>query len=166
MPKFDSKAESQSFELLDGDYRFEIVAVDSAISQGNKTRGSDVREVKLKFFKDANFTQPAAQWMEDFIYHYSTEWKCSVFARCVGKHLADGAEFDIDASWIGHRGWATCKPEEDRDKTKIDTATNKVRRYNRVRVFITNKEKIAARVIAPTPADDVELGPDGKPLPF
>jgi len=113
MPKFDSKVENISLEMLKGDYPFEIVAVDNAISQGAKTRGSDTREVKLEFYKDNTFAQRVAQWTETFIYHDSTEWKCSLFAKCVGMTFQDGVEFDIDSSWVGRRGWATCKPEGD-----------------------------------------------------
>lgn len=154
MPKFDSKAESQSCEILDGDFRFEIVAVDNAISKGAKTRGSDTREVKLKFFKDAEFAKPAAQWTETFIAHESTDWKYSVFAKCVKVELQDGLEFDIDATWIGRRGWATCKKEADQANATKPVADHKF--YNRVRGFITNKERLAPNVAAkqPTNPDD------------
>jgi hypothetical protein len=154
MPKFDSKAESVSFELINGDYPFEIVAVDNAISQGEKTRGCDVREVKLKFYQDATFTKPLAQWTEDFIAADNCIWKWSVFAKCIGNMLVDGEEFDIDHSWIGRRGWATCKPEEDKDKTKIDAQTGRVKRYNRVAVFITNKGMLPPNVKAATEEKD------------
>jgi hypothetical protein len=143
MPKFDSKAENQVFELLSGEYPFEIVAVDNAISKGAKTAGCDVREVKLKFYKDKTFTTPLAQWTEDFIAYETSEWKWSLLAKCVGVELKDGEDFDITSAWIGRRGWAMCKPEEDKDKTKIDASTGRTRRYNRVFQFIVNKEKLA-----------------------
>lgn len=167
MPKFDSKkAETPVFELLNGEYPFEIVAVDSGISQGAKTKGSDTREVKIKFFKDKSFAEPKAQWTENFIYHADTEWKVFVFSKCVGFTPRDGDEIDIDPSWIGRRGWAKCEPEKDKDETKKDD-NGQVRRYNRVRVFITNKEQLAPNPeAAKAAAENTELGPDGKPLPF
>lgn len=169
MPKFDSKkAETPVFELLNGDYPFEIVAVDNAISKGAKTNGSDIREVKLKFFADKTFTTPRAQWTEDFIYHDSTEWKVFVFSKCVGLEPKDGEEIDISESWIGMRGWATCRPKETSNKENIDPATGKTKRFNEVLAFITNKEKLPRNpaVVAAPVGEDVELGPDGKPLPF
>jgi len=163
MPVFDSKkAETPIFEVISGDFPFEIVAVDSSISQGGKTRGSDVRDVKLKFYKDATFTQPVAQWTEDFINADNCLWKWFVFSKCVGFEFADGHEFDIDGSWIGRRGWATCKPQETNRKDDIDASTGRPKRYNRVAVFITNKGKLPPNL--PTefaPSSD----PDEK-LPF
>ncbi len=149
MPKFDSKAEQATWQLLDGDYPFEIIAVDTAISKGAKTRGADVREVKLKFYADATFTKPMAQWTEDFIDAENCVWKWSVFAKCVGFVLIDGQDFDIDESWIGLRGWATCKPQASQ--------TDKDKKYNRVAVFITNKGKLE-RVAAPAkPVEDEDI---------
>lgn len=140
MPKFDSKAQQVSNEQLKGDYRFEVVAVDTGISQGAKTRGSDVREVKLKFFADEAFTKPVAQWTEDFINYETSLWKWSVFAKCVGVKLTDGEEFDIDASFIGKRGWATCEPKASQSDPS--------KKYNRVVAFITTKQ------IAPAVVDE------------
>lgn len=157
MPKFDSKAESQTFEHITGDYPFEVVAVDNEISQGAKTRGSDTREVKLKFFKDATFAAGVAQWTETFIYHDSTEWKCSVFAKCVGKVLTDGEDFDIDASWIGLRGWASCRPEVPSNEKSKPLAEQK--KYNRVQAFLTNKGQLPrnANAAPAKPAEDDDI---------
>ncbi len=150
MPKFDSKAESQAWQLLDGDYPFEIVAVDSGISTGQKTRGSETREVKLKVYQDATFAKPLAQWTEEFINFETSVWKWSVFAKCVGMVFGDGDEFDITPTWCGRRGWATCKPQADRnDATK---------KYNRVAVFLTNKGQLAPVVKVAEKEDE--------PLPF
>lgn len=152
MPKFDSKkAETPVFEVLNGDYPFEIIAVDNGVSTGSKTRGCDTREVKLKFYADKTFTTPKAQWTEDFINHDNCLWKWFVFSKCVGLELADGEEFDIDEKWIGRRGWATCKPEADRNDAS--------KKYNRVAVFITNKEKLPRNVEVAPVADDDDLPP-------
>jgi hypothetical protein len=161
MPKFDSKkAETPIYELLTGDFPFEIVAVDNAIQNGSgKTRGSDVRECKLKFFKDKTFTQPVAQWTENFIAHESTEWKYFVFSKCVGLEFKDGEEFDIDSSWIGRRGWAQCRPEATTNQANIDPETVKPKRFNRVAVFITNKEKLAPNPQAKPVVEDEDLPP-------
>ena len=150
MPKFDSKAESQVFEHITGDYPFEIAAVDQGISTGAKTRGSETREVKLKFYTDATFTKPIAQWTEDFINSENCIWKWSVFAKCVGITLNDGEEFDITESWIGRRGWASCKPQASQ--------TDTTKKYNRVVAFLTNKGALTASKPAPAPAaveDDI-----------
>lgn len=151
MPKFDSKAEQSPWQLLDGDYPFQIVAVDSGISQGAKTRGSDTREVKLKFFADKTFTKAIAQWTEEFINYETSVWKWSVFAKCVGLDFADGEEFDITERWIGRRGIATCKPNADRNDAS--------KKYNRVAVFITNAEKLP-----PAPAEAVKVEDDDIPF--
>lgn len=147
MPKFNSKAENVVHEFLSGEYPFEIMAVDNAISQGNKTRGSDTREVKLKFFKDATFAVPVAQWTETFIYHETTEWKCELFAKCVGftDPAQDGTEFDIDGSWVGRRGWAKCQPETPREE--LSKPVNERKKYNRVQIFIANH----AQALSPNP---------------
>jgi hypothetical protein len=160
MPVFDSKkAETPIYELLTGDYPFEIVAVDNVISQGAKTRGSDVRDVKLKFYCDKTFAQPAAQWTESFIAHESTEWKYFVFSKCVGFEFKDGENFDITAEWIGRRGWATCRPQSTSNKENIDPATGKPKQFNSVLAFITNKEKLAPNAQAVKPKEEDDLPP-------
>lgn len=145
--KFDAKAESIQFELLpNGDYPFEIVAVDVGISTGRKTGGSDIVEMKVSFFADATFTKKRAQWTEDLIFHPSCAWKVSVFTKCAnmlldGKTPPDGAELDYSAdTMIGLRGWATVGFDihsEDKNKPVIEQ-----RRYNKVVVWLTNKEKL------------------------
>jgi hypothetical protein len=137
MPKFDSKAENVAFEVISGDYPFEIVAVDNSISKGDKTRGSDVREVKLKFYSDATFAKPLAQWTEDFINYETSQWKWSLLAKCVGFELTDGQEFDIDQAWIGRRGWASCSPHTP--PTEAAKPVGERKKYNRVSAFLTNK---------------------------
>lgn len=152
MPKFDSQAEAPIYQLLDGDYPFEVVAVDNGISTGAKTRGSEVREVKLKFFTDTTFTKPMAQWTEDFINFETSLWKWSTFAKCVGAPLVHGEDFDITAAWIGLRGWATCRPHlPESEKTK---KAEEQKRYNRVAAFITNKGKLERAPVAQTPPED------------
>jgi hypothetical protein len=166
MPKttFNDPQPPPPREKLSGDYPFQVVAFEKSISQGAKTRGSDVVTLKLRFFRDATFSESASQWEEDFIFHPSCEWKLMQFLLAanfrVGIRLIEkGDEIEIEEhNTIGLRGWATCKPEEDRDKGKIDDATGKVKTYNRVVAYITNKPKLAKHVdldAPPVPEDDV-----------
>jgi hypothetical protein len=165
--KFDAKAESTQFEMIpDGDYPFEVMACDFSISTGNKTAGSEVMEVKVRFFKDSTFTKPMAQWTESLIFHPSCDWKISVFTKCAnmlvdGQLPADGAEIDYTAeAVVGLRGWATVrnKPStQDKDK-----------RWNYVAAWLTTKEKLARRELHPdeTPAGVPAGGDDEGKLPF
>ncbi|HYG22748.1 MAG TPA: hypothetical protein VEH04_08205 [Verrucomicrobiae bacterium] len=148
--KFDSKAEFTQFEMLpDGDYPFEIVAVDFALSTGNKTNGSETMECKVAFFRDKAFEKKAAQWTETFIFHPSTEWKLSVFTKCAnmlvnGKVPADGEEIEYtEATVKGLRGWASVR-------NKAGTQ-DKEKRFNYVAAWITNKEKLPRNTPAPIP---------------
>jgi hypothetical protein len=149
MPIFDPKADTPTWQSLNGEYPFEIIAVDSGLSNGTKTNGSDSREVKLKFYENDKFEKPIAQWTETFIDHESTAWKYSVFAKCVGLEFASGQSFDIDAAWIGRRGWANCKPQADRN----DAA----KQYNRVAQFLTNKGRLSVAAVIPAATGDDDL---------
>jgi hypothetical protein len=139
-------------ELLKGDYPFEVVGFDTCLCPfGKEEKGSDMVELKLKFYRDEKFTTPLAQWTEKLVLHPKWEWKLHQFNVCAnvqvnGRLITPGDEFDYNEnSCIGLRGWATCAPEDDHNK-KIDDRTNKVKQYNRVRVFITNKPKLAKHV--------------------
>lgn len=160
--KFDAKAESLQFELLpDGDYPFEVVAVDFSISKGRATAGSDVVELKLRFFSDKTFTKRRAQWTEDLIFHENCAWKVSVFTKCTnilvdGKVPPDGAELDYsESTMMGLRGWATVRTEEYEKNGQRKKA-------NRVASFLTDREKLPRN----TPPEDDGFGEatDGKPF--
>lgn len=159
MPKasFDSKAESTQFETLpDGDYPFEIIAADFALSNGPKTNGSETMELKVAFFRDGKFEKKIAQWTETFIFHRSTEWKLSVFTKCAnmlvdGKQPDHGLEVEYTAQTVlGLRGWATVRSKPGKnDPTKS---------FNYVAAWLTNKEKLdRAAVIQPQPGEDSDI---------
>ena len=125
MPTFDPNAEQPTYELLNGDYPFEIVKIEEKISKGVKTSGCAVREVTLEFFRDESFQSKVA----------SVPVQANV-------------AFDVDNGWIGYRGWAHVSPEPD-SKGKKDDRGN-VLNWNRVRSYIVGKA-LAPR---PQPADD------------
>jgi hypothetical protein len=162
--KFDAKAESTAFELLpDGDYPFEVVAYDTSISTGAKTSGSEQMEIKVAFFADETFAKKRAQWTETLIFHPSSLWKLSVFAKCTDMRLPDGTvpgdgvdlEFS-EATVVGLRGWASVR-------SKASTK-DPAKRFNHVAVWLTTKPKLARREI---PAEEMPVDePSGKGLPF
>jgi hypothetical protein len=149
-------------ELLKGDYPFEVVGYSSSYCNwetreakdrfGYSEKGKDQIELKLKFFKDEKFDTPLALWTERFVFH--PHWDEKVFSfnlstnlQVNGRLVQKGDEIEYDENTcMGLRGWATCAPREDRDKTKIDDRTGKVKQYNSVAVFITNKPKLAKHV--------------------
>lgn len=150
MPKASfAKPEQPLFEQITGDYPFEVVGFDVTISQGNKTRGSSQMELKLKFFKDATFEQPVAQWTETLIFHPDTIWRVNQFALCAnvqvnGRIIQEGDDVDytdsepepgcVAVNPIGLRGWAKCLPRQGiKDPTK---------KFNSVQIFYTDKPKL------------------------
>jgi hypothetical protein len=147
MPKASFQTpEPPLFEKLKGKYPFEVVGFDQSISKGGKTGGSEVMELKVKFFKDATFTQPIAQWTEKLIFHESTQWKVNQFAVCAnlqfnGRPVQPGDDVDYNEhTTVGLRGWALCEPEVSKDQ-KNEDGTPKT--YNRVQVWLTNEPKLA-----------------------
>ena len=62
MPTFDPNAEQPTYELLNGDYPFEIVKVEEKISKGVQTSGCAVREVTLASVKDSLIDHPSCDW--------------------------------------------------------------------------------------------------------
>ena len=152
MPKhtFDSKSAENlpEFKLLPpGDYCFEVVSIGNSLSTGAKTRGSDVVELKLAIYADATFSTKLAQWTEDLIFHSSIAWKINQFTKCAnmmvdGKSVGDGDEVDYsEETLIGLRGWVTVHTE--------DGYTDKTKKYSRVKVWLTNKEKLPRNTPAP-----------------
>ena len=148
MPTFDPNAEQPTYELLNGDYPFEIVKVEEKISKGVKTSGCAVREVTLEFFRDESFQSKVASVKDSLIDHPSCDWKFSVLAKSVHFPVQANVAFDVDNGWIGYRGWAHVSPEPD-SKGKKDDRGN-VLNWNRVRSYIVGKA-LAPR---PQPTDD------------
>jgi hypothetical protein len=162
MPKTTFKTpEPPLNERLNGDYPFEVVGVEFGIStSAGKTRGSETMELKLKFYRDATFAQPVALWTETLYFHESCDWKVHQFMVAAnlqfdGRLVKPGDEVEFtDHTVIGLRGWATCAPEKD---TRGNTdESGKVKEYNRVRAFITNKPKLDKHVAV---ADGTEDSP-------
>ncbi len=161
--KHNTPTDAPRNEILTGDYPFEVVGFDCGLCPfGKEEKSSEMVELKLKFFADKTFSKPLAEWTERIVLHSKWEWKLHQFNAAAnvqvdGRPIQVGDEFDYNEhSCVGLRGWAKCEPENDKDKTKIDDRTGQVKRYNRVAVFITNKEKLAKRVDVgePTPAGD------------
>lgn len=123
-----------------GDYIFEVIGVETGISAGEKTRGSRIIKLKL------NLEPSGVHGYETLILAKNTQWRVDTFVRCTGLEcpigqcpdgFKDGEEYKL----IGLRGWATFNIEE-----------NKGKKYNRVVVWLTNKEKLQ-RKPWPNPAD-------------
>jgi hypothetical protein len=162
MPKTTFKTpEPPLNERLNGDYPFEVVGCDFGISTSKgKTNGSETMELKLKFFRDATFAQPLAQWTETLYFHESCDWKVHQFMLAANLQVngrlvqkGDDVEF-TEYLVIGLRGWATCLPEKDKSNATDDAG--RVKEYNRVRAFITNKQKLDKHV---TVGDGTEDSP-------
>ena len=147
MPKYDPTATAPTYEILSGDFPFEIVGVAKGISAGPKTNGSDCHDIKLQFYADATFTKPVSKFDEGLIDHPSCAWKYSVIAKCVGLQVPPGSDLAPDESWLGYRGWAKCEPKPGLKDPKKE--------WNSVLIFYTDKPKIAPRVIEKKSEEDV-----------
>jgi hypothetical protein len=152
--KFDKPTDAPQNELLTGDYPFQIVSVDfslckwetkdSAKEFGHSEKGCDQMELKIAVFKDTTFTQKLAQWTEYIVFHPKWAWKLHQFTASThmqhdGRDAQPGDEINYDESTvIGLRGWVKLKPEQDRN--------DKEKRYNRVWVWLSDKEKLPRHV--------------------
>ena len=156
MPTFNPKAEQPTYELLTGNYPFEIVKVENKISKGPRTNGCDTREITLDFYRDDSFSEKVASIRDTLIEHESCDWKFSVLAKCVHFLVAEGEAFDIAEDWYGYRGWAHCAPEAD--KVKKDE-NGKPMMWNRIRAYIATKNALTPRIL-PTASetDDAAFG--------
>lgn len=142
MPTFN---DSQNIPpLLDpGDYVFKVVAFECKLSQGTKTRGSDVFELELAI-------EPTGKIVyERLIDHPSCNWKIDVFLKSAGIVLAKGQSFEFrkdmaesnNVPWVnplGLRGW--CRLGH---KTLPASGTYPERTVNEVTVFYTDKAKLS-----------------------
>lgn len=143
MPAFDPKAEAPTYELLTGDYPFEIVNVENKMSGGTKTNGCQARELTLFVYRDETFREKIAKVQDTLIDHESCNWKYSVLAKCVDSQLQPGVNFDITPDWRGYRGRANFKPEPGKqDPSKL---------WNRVQRYIVD-----GRVLPPNPKPQVK----------
>jgi hypothetical protein len=145
MPSFQFQdSDNKTFEVLPpGDYIAEVKGVEFGISRGAKTGGSDDMTLKL-----AIDDHPGATIEETLIFHESCGWKIDTFVKSMnlligGKPPAKGDPIEFTEPMVkGLRGWVTVKNEPGRkDPTKL---------FNRIAVFITNKEKLVKRVDLPS----------------
>lgn len=132
--------------LAEGDFIFCVTGYNSKISQGQKTRGSDVFELELEI-------EPSEKRIiEHLIDHPSCNWKIDCFLKSAGVKLAKGEAFEFSESKaqgagckyvdpIGLRGWCRVTQEivPPRDGKKEFTV-------NKIGTFYTDKPKLAARV--------------------
>jgi hypothetical protein len=143
--KFDKPTDAPQNEVLTGDYPFEVVGFDVTLCPfGKEEKNSDMMEVKIAVFKDTTFTQKLAQWTEKIVFHPKWAWKLHQFTASThmqhdGRDAQPGDEINYDESTvIGLRGWAKLKPEQDRN--------DKDKKYNRVWVWLSDKEKLPRHV--------------------
>ncbi len=152
--------EVPEFKLLPhgSESRFEIVGWGTGLQTSGKTNGCTYIEVKLKFYADAEFKQPVAQWTERITMPDAgigkdlaefLEGICNSFVKCIGLG-AVGEEVELGDNIIGYRGWAKIKHEgRSADLVKSFQAkqiTQEDAYWNRVAVWLP-KEKITPRVI-------------------
>jgi len=162
MPKIAfTTTEAPLSERLKGDYVFEVIGVDFGISTSRGvTNGSDLMELKLKFFADATFSKPLAQWTETLYFHESCDWKICQFLVCAnfkvgGRIFQKGDDTELTTeNVVGLRGWASVSPEMSNSEEEKKKPEAERKRYNRVQVFITNKEKLAPNQPAKSAAKD------------
>jgi hypothetical protein len=147
MPTYNPDAKAPTFELVRGDYPFEIEAVEKGISKGAKTGGSTTHKLTLAVYRDASFTDKIATVKNSnsatLIDHPSTDWKYSVFAKCVNAPVKAGQSLDPNDSWIGLRGHAKFLPEPDKADPKKE--------WNAVAVFYTDKPALPKRKMEEEP---------------
>lgn len=145
MPKYKfGDEENQQWELLkEGDYRYEVVKVDFGIQTGGKTGGSDNIDVSIMIYGDSEFTQKIGRIIDRLIFHPTCYWVIDTFVKS-SNLLVDSKtptkdteiEFSED-QLIGLRGW--CHVFVD----KFTRKTGETGEKNKVKTWITNKEKLA-----------------------
>ena len=146
MPKFND-SENIPPLLPEGDYVFCVTDFDSKISQGAKTRGSDMFELTLAI-------EPTGKQVYDNLIDHSTcGWKIDTFLKSAGVKLAKGESFEFRqdlananaVKWVnplGLRGWCRLVQEELPPKEGRKALT-----VNKVATYYTDKAKISARVV-------------------
>ncbi|HYE30260.1 MAG TPA: hypothetical protein VEH27_02425 [Methylomirabilota bacterium] len=154
--------EGQSLVILkSGDYILEVVSAEQTISTGNKTRGCDQLELKLReqdtgalIYETLTFGYPALGW------------KIDTFMKSMGLHASKGEEVELTAeSVIGLRGWATVRPDKYVNSQGVEKENNKVAAWittkdkfpKIVKVDYFDQRKTApAQASAPVPAQAVD----------
>lgn len=165
MPKTTfTDQENIIYELIpDGDYIVEVIKSEAAISNKPKTSGCDVIEVQLRVD-----THPNCRIWDDLVFGYEKlQWKIDCFLKSMnflvdGHTPQKGEDLDITIeNVIGLRGWVSIG-HRDYFPTGADQKDPKNKKsVNEVKVYITNKPKLARRKIesSDVPAAAVENDP-------
>lgn len=154
MPQFNDSENRAFIVLPEGDYKFEVIGFEPAISKGGKTSGSDVYKMRLKI------EGSGAIVFEDLIDHPSTAWKMDTFLKSAGVKLARGENWtfieqdakNLGYTWVepwGLRGWC---------RLNVDVYNGKTR--NKVATFYTDKEKLPRAEPEPEPVQQQQAAPD------
>lgn len=89
--KFEYKNRTGGFALLpEADYEVEIIDVETGLSKGAKTRGSDVWTLKLR-----ELSTGAEHLDEGLIFHPACEWKIDVVLRAIGRAPTAAGEIEL-----------------------------------------------------------------------
>lgn len=156
MPKYQyTEEEVPQFELLKpGDYPFEIVGFETGIANKGKTNGCETVSVKTKFYSDKTFKTPVAQWTERLTFPETSnkelnsflQGTLNMFVKCTGMAPKPGDELEFtERRCLGLRGIARVSQEKREDNGEMK---------NRVKIWLTDKEKFPQRVISPIEDDE------------
>lgn len=156
MPKYQyTEEEVPQFELLkNGDYHYEIVGFETGIANKGKTNGCEIVTLKVRFFTDRTFEKPIAQWSERLTFPETQsddlnkflQGTLNMFAKSSNMPRTPGAELDFsERTCIGLRGVARVSQEKREDNGELK---------NRVKLWLTDKEKFPQRVISQIEPED------------
>lgn len=144
MPSYQFKnQENKVFTVPAGDYIVEVVKCEFGIIKSGDSAGGDKMELTL------NVDGKDATLYETLTFSEKAAWKVDTFVKSSnlkinGRPPAINEKIEFTEEMVvGLRGWATLKLEEYNGKTR-----------NKVNAWITNKEKLAKRVMELDPADD------------
>jgi len=162
MPIYQDR-DNQTFVLHPpGEYQFQVVAYETGLSMGAKTRGSPMWELKILI------EQKGGHVFESLIDHEACSWKIDTFLKSTGVVIAKGSAFEFDraasismgCTWVnpvGLRGWCHLIVEEFTPQ-----GATSPKKKNKVGAFLTDKPKLP-RIVAVPPAATAEIVDD---IPF
>lgn len=145
MPLYQDR-EASIFNSKPGDYILQVTGFEKGLSKGAKTSGSDKFTLKLLV------EQTGSKMRDDLVMTDNKFFaaKNDCFLKSCGVKISNGQSFEFDreeaektgaqyVDLIGLRGWATIG-YDDGDANK---ARPEGQKYNKVLVWITNREKLA-----------------------
>jgi hypothetical protein len=124
-------ADGNSFEVLPaGRYRFEVLKLERATSQGKSTAGAPMARLEIKLLDPA--TGKIGMARETLVLHKNTEWKLCEFFRAIG-HRKHGEA--IKPRWnevVGASGECTVGVETFTKQDGSSGESNKVSKFHDV----------------------------------